>query len=284
MGTFSNLRAIYGLISDGVHTKTRVANDAEIGVPTASLSLTGATKSYVISSTLATAADTLTINTSTGVATIGTTPVPQVETATVVAASGATSNGNLAVTVTGARITGSPLAISVALTTATHTTATLIATAIKAAFNANAALTAVYTVGGSGADITLTETSAENNDATLNIAIAAGLGVSAIVSSTNTTSGVGGVKLLTNTGDGKDFEGVSLGALGAVYALLIQNKSTGKLMHITSASGEIRIDDVTPGGFVAIALTASANGAVIELEHAGGIGTDLLEIEATFVS
>jgi len=225
MGTISNPRAIYGLLANGQHTKTNVANDCELGVASRSLSIPLATKAYTVSATLASSTQTLTIDTETGVATISTTPVAQVETATVVAASGATSNGNLAVTVTAARVTGSPLVFSVALTTATHTTATLIAGAIRTAFNANTALTAIYTVGGTGADITLTETDPENNDATLNIAITAGLGVSAIVSSTNTTSGVGGVKLTNNTGDGLDFEGIDLGTMIPPSGILIRSIS-----------------------------------------------------------
>jgi hypothetical protein len=225
MGTISSPQAVYGLKAIGTPTKTQVANDAAIGVSNQTVNLTGATKAYCVSATLATAADTLTIDTSTGIATIGTTPVSQVETATVVAASGATSSGNLAVTVTGARIAGSPLAFSVALVTGVDATATLIAAKIRTAFNANTALTSVYTVGGSGANVTLTEKIANNNDATLNIAIAAGLGVSAIVSSTNTTTGIGGVKLTNNTGDGKDFEGVSLGSMVGPIAILVRSIS-----------------------------------------------------------
>lgn len=222
MGTITNPRAIYGLLATGTPTKTNVRNDEEIGVASTTLNLTGATKAYCVSATIGGLPQTLTIDMGTGMATSGTAPVSQVETATVVAGAGATSNGNLAVTVTGVRITGSPLAFSVALTTATHTTATLIAGAIRTAFNANSALTSVYTVGGSGADITLTETDPENNDTTLNIAIAAGLGVSAIVSSTNSIAGAFGVKITNNTGDGNDFEGVALGALTETKAILIK--------------------------------------------------------------
>ena len=47
----------------------------------------------------------------------------QVETATVVAAAGATSDGDLVVTVTAAGLVGSPLAVNVALTTADDTAA-----------------------------------------------------------------------------------------------------------------------------------------------------------------
>lgn len=228
MGTISNPSAVYALTATGTHTKTNVANPVTLGQSQASITLTGATKAYTVSATLASATDTLTIDTSTGIATIGTPPVAQVETATVVAASGATSNGNLAVTVTGARITGSPVAVSVALTTADNTAA-LVATKIRAALTANTAIAAVYTVGGTGANVVLTETDPENNDSTLNVAWAAGLGVSALTTSTDTTAGVGGVKLTNNTGDGKDFEGVSLGTMTGVYAILIKNTGTAQI-------------------------------------------------------
>jgi hypothetical protein len=245
MGTISNPRAIYGLLATGQHTKTQVANDCEIGIASTTLPLAGATKAYCVSATLASASDTLTIDTETGIATIGTAPVAQVETATVVAAAGATSNGNLAVTVTGARITGSPLAVSVPLTTAANTAA-LVAAQIRSAFNATAAIASKYTVGGTGADVTLTEIDPQNNDATLNIAIAAGLGVSVIVTSTDTTAGVGGVKLTNNTGDGKDFEGVSLGTMGDIIAVLV--KPTQSSLSLDFNSGGWSIDAVEQGG------------------------------------
>lgn len=244
MGTISNPRAIYALRATGTHTKTNVANDVEIGDGN-TITLTGATKAYTVSATLASNGDTLTIDTSTGIATIGTTPVAQVETATVVAASGATSNGNLAVTVTGARITGSPVAVSVALTTADNTAA-LVASKIRAALTANTAISSVYTIGGTGADVTLTETDPQNNDSTLNVAWAAGLGVSALVSSTNTTSGVGGVKLTNNTGDGKDFEGVSLGTMTDLFGVLV--KPVQSVMGINLDSGDWVIQEIEQGG------------------------------------
>ena len=222
MGTISNARAYYGLLATGTPTKTQVDGSAQIGVGSTVLTLTGATKAYCVSATLASATNTLTIDTATGIATVGTAPVSQVETATIVAAAGATSSGNLAVTVTAAGVTGSPLAIPVALVTGVDTTASLIAAKVRTALGANTALTALYTVGGTGANITLTRTVAANNDATLNIAVAAGLGVSAITSSTDTTAGVGGVKLTNNTGDGKDFEGISLGSMQDVYGIMIK--------------------------------------------------------------
>jgi hypothetical protein len=243
--TPNSARAVYGLRASADPSKTQVSGGLSIGVEATTLPLAGATKAYCVSATLASASDTLTIDTETGIATIGTAPVAQVETATVVAAAGATSNGNLAVTVTGARITGSPLAVSVPLTTAANTAA-LVAAQIRVTFNATAAISSKYTVGGTGADVTLTEIDPQNNDTTLNIAIAAGLGVSAIVTSTNTTTGVGGVKLTNNTGDGKDFEGVSLGTMGDIIAVLV--KPTQSSLSLDFNSGGWSIDAVEQGG------------------------------------
>lgn len=148
-------------------------------------------------------------------------PVHQVETATVVAAAGATSSGNLALTVTGAAITGSPLAVSVPLVTGTHTTAALIAAACRTALAATAAVAAQYTVGGTGATITLTRPPhlPGSNDATLNIAIAAGLGVTAAASSANTTAGVAGATIERLGGSGEDINGVALPACTTAHCL-----------------------------------------------------------------
>ena len=268
--TPNSARAYYGLQATAEPTKTQVNGAVTIGVPSSVITLTGATKAYCVSATLASTGNTLTIDTETGIATIGTAPVAQVETATVVAAAGATSNGNLAVTVTGARITGSPLAVSVPLTTAANTAA-LVAAQIRARFNATAAIASKYTVGGTGADVTLTEIDPQNNDTTLNIAIAAGLGVSAIVTSTNTTTGVGGVKLTNNTGDGKDFEGTSLGSMSDQISILIRCLSSGVSALM---AGEFDIASIADGGFVHIGtniptasmvLTALSSGAEVEV-------------------
>lgn len=113
----------------------------------------------------------------------------QVETATVVAAAGATSDGDLVVTVTAAGLVGSPLAINVPLTTAENTAA-LVAAEIRSVLGATTAVTDLFTVSGTGADVVLTRNVPVANDGTLNVAIAAGLGVDAAASSANTTAGV----------------------------------------------------------------------------------------------
>jgi hypothetical protein len=115
--------------------------------------------------------------------------VAQVETATVGGA--ATASANVIVTVTGAGIAGSPLATNVAV--ANLDSAATIGGLIRAALNGVSAITALYTVGGSGANYTLTRIVPAANDATLNIALDGATnstGVPDAASSANTTAGV----------------------------------------------------------------------------------------------
>lgn len=115
--------------------------------------------------------------------------VAQVETATVVAASGATEDETLVVTVTSALFTA-PVAVNAVLTTS-EDTAAKVATVIRAALTANATVAAHYTVGGSSAAVTLTAKVKFDNDTTLNIAWPATVaGVGAVVTSANTTAGL----------------------------------------------------------------------------------------------
>lgn len=113
----------------------------------------------------------------------------QVETATVVAAAGATSDGDLVVTVTAAGLVGSPMAIDVPLTTDADS-ADLVAAEVRSVLGATTAVTDLFTVSGTGADVVLTRNTPVANDGALNVAIAAGLGVDAAASSANTTAGV----------------------------------------------------------------------------------------------
>jgi hypothetical protein len=114
----------------------------------------------------------------------------QVETATVVAAAGATSNGDLDLEITADGLSPTnPAEISVPLTTADNTAAK-VATKIRTVLGATAAITNLFTVGGTGANITLTRNAPVANDGTLNIAIAGGLGVTAALTSADTTEGI----------------------------------------------------------------------------------------------
>ena len=112
----------------------------------------------------------------------------QVETATVVAAGGATGDGDIDLTITSALLDEAEV-VTVTLASATHTTATLIAGAMRTALTANANIAANFTVGGSGAAVVLTAIVADANDATLNLAIEGTLGVTAVTSSVDTTAG-----------------------------------------------------------------------------------------------
>lgn len=222
--TLSNTGTSFTVIPTSSLTSGRLT----LGLSATSQSFTGADIGYAISARLTTAATTATLDVQSGVCTGSAAYVAgtaQVETTTVVAASGATSNGNCIVTVTGASLTGSPLAVTIALTTAS-TTATLVAAVLAAGLQANAAIAAKYTVTSSGAIIILTVKADDDgnyvaNDATLNIAIPAGLGITAAATSTNTTAGVASSGVNVLDGDGKDFEGITLTSMARIYALEI---------------------------------------------------------------
>lgn len=199
-----------------------------IGTSASQQSFATADIGYAISARLTTSSTTATLDVQTGVCTGSAAfvaGVAQVETATVVAAAGATSSGNCIVTVTGSTLTGSPLAVTIPLTTSANT-ATLVASALAAGLNANTAIAAKYSVTSSGTDIILTVKADANgnylaDDGTLNIAIPSGLGITAAPTSADTTAGVvsSGVQVLD--GDGKDFEGVTLPSMARIYALEI---------------------------------------------------------------
>lgn len=107
----------------------------------------------------------------------------QVETLTVTGA--ASASGNLTVTITSAEVYGSPLVIPVAVVNGDS--AATVAGKIRTAL-AIAALTALYTVGGSSTAVTLTRIQPGPNDATLLMSLAGGATGVPTVTSANTTS------------------------------------------------------------------------------------------------
>jgi hypothetical protein len=122
----------------------------------------------------------------------------QVETATFVEAVEGTSVAEtINLTVTSAKLAGSPFTVAVTCPGVT-TSSIAMATLCVAALNANVKVAALYTAtqgttaGALNATIILTAKDAVANDATLNVAIPAGTGVwiTAAASSTNTTAGV----------------------------------------------------------------------------------------------
>lgn len=124
---------------------------------------------------------------------VPTSGVLQVETATVVGT--ITGAGNATVIVTAAGMTGSPKTIDVAV--AVDDTASIVAGKIRAALAADADVSALFEVSGSGANVVLTRkhsVGSAANDATLNISIDNGTctGLTTAATSTNTTAGVYG--------------------------------------------------------------------------------------------
>lgn len=113
----------------------------------------------------------------------------QVEAATVIGT--ITGSGNATVIVTSAYITDSPKTVSVPVTNGD--TASVVAGLIRAALAIDEDVAAIFLVGGSGADVSLTKHVAAANDSTLNISIDNGTcaGLTAAPTSTNTTAGSG---------------------------------------------------------------------------------------------
>lgn len=113
----------------------------------------------------------------------------QVETGTVVGTIGVAGAGNAKVIVTAVNLAGSPLTITFAV--ANNDTAALVGGKARAALVANAAVSALFEVSGTGANIVLTRRVPMANDATLNIAIDNDTcsGLTTAATSTNTTAG-----------------------------------------------------------------------------------------------
>ena len=121
----------------------------------------------------------------------------QVETATVIGT--IVTAGNATVIVTAAGMTGSPITTQVAV--ASGDTASQVADKIRTALTANTSIAALFTVGGSGADVTLTRNAPfAANDPTLNISIDNGTctGLTAAPTSANVVMGVSSQKFVTS--------------------------------------------------------------------------------------
>jgi hypothetical protein len=114
----------------------------------------------------------------------------QVETATVVGTIGAAGAGNAAVIITAAGLVGSPKTLNVAV--ANNDNASVVANKIRTALGADTDIVALFTIGGSVADITLTAKTKLANDSTINLSIDNGTctGLTAAPTSVNTTAGV----------------------------------------------------------------------------------------------
>ena len=237
--TLTQTRATFGLNAKATPTSSNVIGTVQIGASNKTVIFPDADVAYSLRAIFAGSGDALVIDL-TDADTTGSTAfvagAAQVETAIVTAGSGITTDGNATVTVTAAGMTGSPKAISVPLTAAAHTSATLIAVAIATALNADTAYAAMFTATSSGANVITTRkpTSTHTvpggtlnlyaaNDGTLNIALANGTcaGITTAATSTNTTAGVisDGVKIYDNA---TDFEGNAIPEIDTINSILYQ--------------------------------------------------------------
>ena len=224
----SSAQTTIGTSFRGTPESVLTSGSLTMGVAAATQSFATADIGYAMTTRLTTASTTATLDVQSGVCTGSAAYVAgtaQVETATVVAASGATSAGNCTITFTSAAVTGSPVSVVVPLTTASNTE-TLVTAALVAGIAANSAIAEKFAITRSGSTIVATRLVDSNsnyvaNDATLNIAIPAGLGITAASTSANTTTGVASSGVQVLDGDGKDFEGVTLASMARLYCLEI---------------------------------------------------------------
>jgi len=261
--TITNARAIYALFANATPTRVNVGTQQTIGESATQTPYTGVEGAYSVGFVISAGSSGVVdlADNDTAASTSWTAGVAQVETATVTAAAGITTSGNATVTVTAAGMTGSPKAISVPLTTAAHTTATLIATAIAAGLNADADYSALFTATTSTNTVITTRKPTSTvvgglatysfyaaNDGTLNVALANGtcVGITTAATSANTTSGVLTAGVTVESGGTEDFEGNTITAMTKINGLLIQVVS-GTDVTVTSAGNRIAADPLAAG-------------------------------------
>lgn len=258
--TLSGTDVRYGMVATADPNAVSVSGSQQIGTPISSVIYSDVPTVAYSFAMLIQDGDTLTMDMTDGTVTGTVAGTNQVETATIVAASGATTAGNLNVTVTSALVTGSPLVVPVALLL-TDDTAAKVATKVRAALTATAAITAHYTVGGTSADYSLTAIEKAANDTTLNLAHAndTSAGITTSTTSTNTTAGVGTTRAYKFTGvtwDATDYEGRALPTMDKLHSMLIRSSSTAGTLTIDDGTNT----EVMDAPFVK--LNASPTGAV----------------------
>ena len=276
--TLTNCRATFGLNAKVTPVKGGSNGTLQVGDNNETMTLADATKIVSFDAVIVGATSDLVIDVSdldsTGT-TAWTAGTQQVETNTVTAASGITGPGNggtATVTVTATGMTGTPKAISVALTTAAHTTATLIAAALATGLNADTDFSALFIASSSGANLIVksraTSTYTINGTAinvwpadvaNLNVAIANGTctGITTAATSTSTTAGVLTVGCYAPDLDGTDFEGESTGGLSVIHGIYISNSSESDDV-VTVTQAELAGYPINPSDSFQVATTSSS--------------------------
>jgi len=239
--TVSGAQAFYGLRATVTPTSTNTDGTLTVGVPQTAIAFADANVVYSVGAFICDSGSSFVIDLSDGSTASSDAYVPgvaQVETATVVAAGGITTAGDAEVIVTASGLAGSPKTYSVAL--ALNDTAAQAAGKIRTALAADTALTALHTVGGTSANITLTQLPSstatvgatsiplyDGNDATLNISIDNDTcaGITQDLTSTDTTAGVQTTGVYLFDGGGLDFEGITIPTIATLNGFILQNSS-----------------------------------------------------------
>lgn len=259
----STARATIGLQAKATPTSTAVGGSVPIGANPTVVSFPDADVIYAVRAFFAAGGPELDLATTTGSTTGSTAWVAgaaQIETAT--AAGTASASGDVTITVTSAGMTGSPLAIPVAIVNGD--TAATWAGKVRTALAANATIAERFTVSGTTTAIILTRKpgtvlTSDNEtvnlflatDATLNIAIGAGTtGITAATNSANTLAGTVTSGVLIRDGDAKDFEGVTIPTC-VPKAVLLANGGTAALE--IDGSGTLANLDIEGGSSILFA-------------------------------
>jgi hypothetical protein len=225
----------------------RAALNADIKVTT-NYDVSGATNKVVLTAKVGAANDaTLNINIQ-GAASGITTAATSANTT-----AGSVTSLTATVDVTAAGVTGSPVRLTVSV--ANGDTAATWAGKVRLAIAANAAISALYTTGGSGAAITLTAKTAAANDATLNISLDNGScsGITTASTSADTTAGVAGTGAKSVRIWGMDNRGLIVSELVRLQGTT--NVATTKQYAVINA---MEVESVGSGGSNAGLITATA--------------------------
>jgi hypothetical protein len=267
----SQIRATFGLNCRATPAKSGTTGTVQVGESNQVVNVTEGEVLVAFSAVVVGSGSSLVANTA-SMNSIGSTSwvagLAQVEAATLIAAAGATNvvAGTATVTITSGVVAGaaSGLVITVpGLTAAAHGTTALLATAIRNAIAANAAVSSKYAVSGSGPSIILTRkptsTYVVNNvsipvypatDATLNIATANGTctGITAAPTSAGTLVGTATSGAYAPDLDGTDYEGEALPALSANWSFRVKaDEDSSNSARLSESNSTIQNFMLAPG-------------------------------------
>jgi hypothetical protein len=232
----NSVSAFLGLRANASPTSTNVTNDVQIGVSAQQIAFPTADVAYSVRAIIAPASDFV-LNVPDGTtdeSDAWVAGVAQVETATAVGTIGS-GNGNAEIIVTCDSMDNSPKTILVDVTSGD--TAAVWAGKVRTALAADVDVASVFSVGGASTAIVLTVKEIgglsipiyQDNDSTINIALANGtcVGITEAPTSANTTAGVATFGCIIYDGDGKDFEGNAIPTIALMKAMMMEATSGG---------------------------------------------------------